>query len=99
MLCPACNVGQLGACDCPAPAEAATDIGFERETAPSVISRRFRTRAAGWLAALGLVGLYAIASEPPPEVLAAPYLPGDGFPPELLSVAFEPDTAASEVQR
>lgn len=93
-----CHQGRT-ACVCPAgAAEAATDLGFEHEPAPSVISRRFRASAAVWLGALGIVGLYAVASEPPPEILAAQHLPGDGFPPELLALPFEPETAASEVQ-
>jgi len=99
MLCPACNTGQRGACDCPAPAEASTHFGFEDEPAPSTRLQRLRAHTAAWLAALAILALYGLAEEPPQfvEPLGSAYLPGDGFPPELLAI-IEPEPAASEAQ-
>lgn len=106
-ICPNCNAGSRGACDCPyfLPAEAATDVGADG-TQPighpplSFLLGPFIDRWPrffGLAASIAIVLVYALAGDPPEllEPLATPYLPGDGIPAELLAA----EQAASEVQR
>lgn len=101
-----CRQGRA-ACTCPTgqltPAEACTELGANLPPAGNppiayllapLIDRW--PRFTGLAALILLLALMGIVGEPPEAMqpLAAPYLPGDGFPPELL--AMQPTAAASE---
>lgn len=107
-LCPQCNAGSRGACDCIylMPAEACTDLGanatapLHQPAAAYILAPLFERwpRFAGLLLALLIVALFGLAGEPPVELLAAQHMPGDGFPAELLALPNDAAQAASEAQ-
>lgn len=103
-ICPQCNIGTPGACDCLIPAESCTELGADtrlplhQPAAAYIFAPLFDRwpRFAGLVAALCIVALLGLAGERPVDILAAEHLPGDGFPAELLAMPAE--ASASEAQ-